>query len=144
VPERRRPMNALRTIQAKEEESRMRRLMKRGPHRGRNVPSYPPRFPLPFKPRPPLVDGYVYVIYRGVVFAYGRISQVRRHGGTHVGTRKQPVRAGYKLCIKGPLKRFPFTLGCKGFRRLRYSPRLLHRLKPSAARRLTTQLGLAP
>ena len=137
-------MNALRTLQAREKEWWMRLLTKRGPHRGRMVPSYPPRLPLPFKPRPRLEGGYVYVVYRRAIFAYGRISEVRRHPGTRVGTRQQAVRPGYELCVDGPMKRFPCKLACRGFRNLRYSPLLLHRLSPAVAHQTIAKLRLTP
>jgi hypothetical protein len=135
-------MNVLRTIQRGEDEGWVRLLLRRGPHRGRVVPAYPPRFPLPFKPRRPLERCYLYLVYKGQVFGYGVVSRVARHPGTRVGTRQQSVRPGHDIHIAGPLKAFPFALPCRGFTGLRYTTKALHRLTRGAAGRVVRSLGL--
>jgi hypothetical protein len=123
----------IRTIQADEDSQRMSRLFRKPPYRGPSVPAYPPTFPLPCKLRRPIAGGYIHVVYKAHVFAYGRVSRVRPHVGTRVGSHGQLVRAGEKIVTAGPLKKFPFKLPCVGFTGIRYTGKALHRLGLGAA-----------
>jgi hypothetical protein len=137
-------MNVLRTIQARERQSWVEALFRRGGARGTDLPAYPPSFPVPFRVRRRLEGAYLYLIYRNCVYGVGQISDVVPHGGTRVGSHGQLVRRGDKIVLAGPFKRLPFRLPCRGFRRLRHTRKVLHRLSRQAALREVRRLRLEP
>jgi hypothetical protein len=137
-------MNALRTIQKEEDAWWVDLLLREGPHQGNDVPDYPPWFPFPFRIQRPLEAGYLYVVYRSKVHAYGRIATVLPHRGSEVGTDEQPVSPGDKIVLDGPMARFPFALPCRGFVGIRYTVENLHDLSPDLARQVIRQLKLEP
>lgn len=135
-------MNVLRTIQAREESDWMQWLFQKSGPRHRDAPGYPPTFPVPFRIRRRIDGGFLYIVYGGRVYAYGEILGVAPHRGARVGTRRQPVKPGHMIVLAGAMRRFPFPLECRGFRRIRYTERQLHKLTPAAARSHIRSLDL--
>jgi len=136
-------MNALRTLQKEEKPWWVNKLLKRGPHKGKGDPYYPPCFPFPFRIRKPLTGGYFYLVYRGEIFAYGSIANVSQSGCVEVGTENQTVLPGSEIVLQGPMKRIPFSLLCKGFMGIRYTIENLH-LSAKNASKAITNLKLSP
>lgn len=122
----------------------MKSFLRRGRKRGPHVPAYPPSFPVPFRVRQPVKGGYLYAIYQGRVYGFGLIAHVLAHRGSRVGSHGQLVREGDRLVLDGPLARLPFDLPCRGFRRLRYTSKDLHRLSRRQALQEIDKMGLKP
>jgi hypothetical protein len=96
----------------------------------------------PFRIRRRLKGGYLYLVYRKEILGVGDIADVVRHAGTRVGTHGQLVGLGDKVLL-GPLRRLPRRLPCRGFRRLRYTSKDLHRIARRTALVEIRAVGLA-
>jgi hypothetical protein len=114
---------------------------KRGPIPASTGPTIRPVFP--FRIRKPLQGGWLYLVYRDEVYAYGRIARVTRHPGSQVGTFAQHVLPGEAIIFAGPAVPFPYPLACRWFAGLRYAPECLHERPFDAARRVIQRLRLS-
>ena len=136
-------MNILRTIQKDEKEDWVNLLFYQGPHKGDNVPGYPPGFPLPFKLKHYVEGSFIYLVYKSKIIGYGKIAKVVRHNDVEVGTERQVVYAGDMIVLNEPLNRMPFTLSCRGFQGVRYTAQNLHELDQDSAEAELRVLKLA-
>jgi hypothetical protein len=135
-------MNIMRIVPARESREWVARMFQEGPHPEPNAPDYPLTFPLPAFLGQSVEGGFLYVVYDGEVIGYGKIAEVVEHSGDPVGGEDNHVPPGNKLVIDGPLKRMPFFLSCRGFRRFRYVSENLHTLDKSDAAQVIRGMNL--
>lgn len=131
-------MNLMRTIQKGEDYEWVESLFRSGPYSNADgatrVPSWPIRFPFPFRLNHDPTRSYLYMVYCGVIHGYGLVSHIELHDGDDVGTGALPIRPGHVAVLDGPLLRMPFVLHRRGFQNIRYVPCDLHLLSETDAR----------
>jgi hypothetical protein len=144
-------MNILRTAQKEEDPKFIEYFFtserpKEVPPGWKRFPSYPLRFPFPFKFKEDVEGGYLYIVYRGRIIGYGLIESVEPHQGLQVGSKPpcigKNVKPGDVVVIKGPLTRMPFEIACRGFVNFRYIEDNLHELTFDSAQRVISKLDL--
>lgn len=141
-------MNVIRTIRKEEDSRWVNLLFSAGPHTafdatGR-IPYHPPVFPFAGDFHEPVVGGFLYVVFRGTIVGYGKISSLRPHFGEDVGIEAEPVAEGEEVVLEDHLSKMPFHLDCRGFTGRRYVEQDLHEMTAVDAQAVIANLGLMP
>jgi hypothetical protein len=143
-------MNILRTVQKIEHPGHIELFFtserpEKSPY-GTRLPSFPLRFPFPFRFREHVKGGYLYLVYRNKIVGYGLIASVVEHHDAKTGSNPpivgKPVRPGEAAVIDGTLIHMPLEIHCRGFVGVRYTKHNLHELDLASAQRVIYELGL--